>query len=146
MTLLGEGRAEQVVLDPPARKAGLALLEKALFRLTEAEGECEENEVRFHFASDIYGECEYAAAQVRLLLMRGARLNEIAVAAGDFESYRLPLTAAFSRYEIPYYISENAALETKSAAALLLRALKGRWFWLFGPYCIVAGLLTLIFC
>ncbi len=30
--------------------------------------------------------------------------------------------------------------------ALLLRALKGRWFWLFGPYCIVAGLLTLVFC
>ena len=29
---------------------------------------------------------------------------------------------------------------------LLLRALKGRWFWLFSPYCIVAGLLTLIFC
>ena len=30
--------------------------------------------------------------------------------------------------------------------ALLLRALKGRWFWLFGPYCILAGLLTLCFC
>lgn len=30
--------------------------------------------------------------------------------------------------------------------AFLLRALKGRWFWLFGPYCVVAGLLTLIFC
>jgi len=30
--------------------------------------------------------------------------------------------------------------------AVLLRALKSRWFWLFGPYCIVAGLLTLIFC
>lgn len=30
--------------------------------------------------------------------------------------------------------------------AILLRALKGRWFWLFGPYCIVAGLLTLVFC
>ncbi len=30
--------------------------------------------------------------------------------------------------------------------ALLLRALKGRWFWLFGPYCVVVGLLTLIFC
>ena len=30
--------------------------------------------------------------------------------------------------------------------ALLLRALKGRWFWIFGPYCIAAGLLTLIFC
>ncbi len=30
--------------------------------------------------------------------------------------------------------------------ALLLKALKGRWFWLFGPYCILAGLATLIFC
>jgi len=30
--------------------------------------------------------------------------------------------------------------------ALLLRALKGRWFWLFGPYCIVAGLVTFCLC
>ncbi|MBO7721798.1 MAG: undecaprenyl-diphosphate phosphatase [Kiritimatiellae bacterium] len=26
---------------------------------------------------------------------------------------------------------------------VLLKSLKGRWFWLFGPYCICAGLLTL---
>jgi len=30
--------------------------------------------------------------------------------------------------------------------ALLIKALKGRWFWLFGPYCITAGLATLVFC
>ena len=30
--------------------------------------------------------------------------------------------------------------------ALLVKALKGKWFWLFGPYCIGAGLLTLCFC
>ncbi len=30
--------------------------------------------------------------------------------------------------------------------ALLIKALKGRWFWLFGPYCVAAGLATLIFC
>ena len=30
--------------------------------------------------------------------------------------------------------------------ALLVKALKGRWFWAFGPYCFVAGLATLIFC
>ncbi|MBO7683675.1 MAG: undecaprenyl-diphosphate phosphatase [Kiritimatiellae bacterium] len=29
------------------------------------------------------------------------------------------------------------------ALRLLVASLKGRWFWLFGPYCIVAGLLTL---
>ena len=30
------------------------------------------------------------------------------------------------------------------ALKLLLASLKGRWFWLFGPYCLAAGLLTLI--
>ena len=30
--------------------------------------------------------------------------------------------------------------------ALLVRALKGRWFWLFGPYCILAGLLVICCC
>ena len=29
---------------------------------------------------------------------------------------------------------------------MLLKALKGKWFWMFGPYCFAAGLLTLIFC
>lgn len=28
---------------------------------------------------------------------------------------------------------------------LLVRAVKGRWFWLFGPYCLAAGLATLVF-
>lgn len=38
-----------------------------------------------------------------------------------------------------------AAVVGYVSLALLVRALKGRWFWLFGPYCIVAGLLTLCF-
>ena len=29
------------------------------------------------------------------------------------------------------------------ALKLLVRSLKGRWFWLFGPYCILAGALAL---
>jgi undecaprenyl pyrophosphate phosphatase UppP len=28
----------------------------------------------------------------------------------------------------------------------LIIALKGKWFWLFGPYCVLAGLVTLLFC
>jgi undecaprenyl pyrophosphate phosphatase UppP len=27
---------------------------------------------------------------------------------------------------------------------LLVMTLKGRWFWLFGPYCIFVGILTVI--
>lgn len=30
------------------------------------------------------------------------------------------------------------------AIAMLVRALKGRWFWLFGPYCAIVGLATLL--
>ena len=30
--------------------------------------------------------------------------------------------------------------------ALLVKALKGRWFWLFGPYCMLAGLLVICCC
>ena len=30
------------------------------------------------------------------------------------------------------------------ALKLLVASLKGRWFWLFGPYCVVAGALTLL--
>ena len=42
--------------------------------------------------------------------------------------------------------SALAAVIGYFSLALLVKALKGRWFWLFGPYCIIAGLCTLIFC
>lgn len=28
---------------------------------------------------------------------------------------------------------------------ILVKALKGRWFWIFGPYCLLAGLATILF-
>ena len=37
-----------------------------------------------------------------------------------------------------------AAVVGYFSLVLLVKALKGRWFWLFGPYCLAAGLLTLI--
>lgn len=42
------------------------------------------------------------------------------------------------------YGAAIAAVVGYFSLAVLLRALKGRWFWLFGPYCLAAGLLTLI--
>jgi undecaprenyl-diphosphatase len=38
-----------------------------------------------------------------------------------------------------------AAVVGYFSLVLLVKALKGRWFWLFGPYCFVAGILTLWF-
>ena len=42
------------------------------------------------------------------------------------------------------YGAALAAVVGYFSLVVLLKALKGRWFWLFGPYCLAAGLLTLI--
>jgi undecaprenyl-diphosphatase len=39
-----------------------------------------------------------------------------------------------------------AAVVGYFSLAILLRTLRGRWFWLFGPYCFTAGLLVICFC
>ena len=39
-----------------------------------------------------------------------------------------------------------AAVVGYFSLALLVKALKGKLFWMFGPYCILAGLLTIVFC
>ena len=39
-----------------------------------------------------------------------------------------------------------AAVVGYFSLAILLRTLRGRWFWLFGPYCFIAGLLVVCFC
>lgn len=44
------------------------------------------------------------------------------------------------------YGSVLAAIVGYVSLALLVRALKSRYFWFFGPYCLIAGLLTLHFC
>ena len=37
-----------------------------------------------------------------------------------------------------------AAVVGYFSLALLVKALKGKWFWIFGPYCLAAGLLTIL--
>ena len=45
---------------------------------------------------------------------------------------------------VTLYGAALAAVVGYFSLGLLVSALKGRWFWLFGPYCMTAGLLTLI--
>jgi undecaprenyl-diphosphatase len=37
-----------------------------------------------------------------------------------------------------------AAVVGYFALAVLIRAVRGKWFWLFGPYCLAAGLATIL--
>ncbi|MBR0066362.1 MAG: hypothetical protein IJQ00_02100, partial [Kiritimatiellae bacterium] len=39
-----------------------------------------------------------------------------------------------------------AAVVGYFSLAILLRTLRGRGFWLFGPYCVIVGLLVVCFC
>ena len=52
--------------------------------------------------------------------------------------------AAEISWSLTIYGCLLAAVVGYFSLALLVRALKGKWFWLFGPYCLAAGLLTLI--
>ena len=52
--------------------------------------------------------------------------------------------AAEVSWGLTLYGCALAAVVGYIALAVLVKALKGRWFWLFGPYCLVAGLLTLL--
>ena len=52
--------------------------------------------------------------------------------------------AAEIGWGLTIYGAALAAVVGYFSLVVLLRALKGRWFWLFGPYCLAAGLLTLI--
>ena len=42
------------------------------------------------------------------------------------------------------YGAAVAAVVGYFSLKMLVKALKGKWFWVFGPYCVVAGLLTLL--
>jgi len=54
--------------------------------------------------------------------------------------------AAEPSWGIVAYGAVVAAVVGYFSLAWLVKVLKGRWFWTFGPYCIVVGLLTVCLC
>ncbi len=72
-------------------------------------------------------------------LIAGAALLEVAktlrgtTSPGEEIGWGLTIYGAAIAAVVGYY-----------SLRLLVRALKGRWFWLFGPYCLATGLLTLL--
>jgi len=53
-----------------------------------------------------------------------------------------PATAEVS-WGLTLYGCVLAAVVGYFSLKLLVKSLKGRWFWLFGPYCLLTGVLTL---
>ncbi len=83
-----------------------------------------EEVVRLTAASNIYEECEAAAAQIEEWVMDGMSFGDIAVVVRDTEPYRGVLDAALERHGIPYFLSERTDLASKSVSRLILSALR----------------------
>lgn len=60
------------------------------------------------------------------------------------KSLRATSSASEIGWGLTLYGAALAAVVGYVSLKILLKALKGKWFWMFGPYCLCAGLLVLI--
>ena len=113
------GLAQAVALLPGVSRSGMTL---AAARAATVDGE--------------------KAAEFSFLMsappIAGAALLEIVKAAGEPAAE----AARETSWGLCIFGAVLAAVVGWFALKMLVASLKGRWFWLFGPYCIVVGLLT----
>lgn len=72
--------------------------------------------------ADMYSESEAAANAVLSLLHAGYRRNEIAVVAGDMDTYKGTIDSVFEKAGIPFYMSEKTDLVTNPLISLMMSA------------------------
>lgn len=87
----------------------LRFLEKNLFSHNPEtfDGEC--SAVSAFVCSNPTEECELAAAKAIELVQNGARWQDIAVAAGDYDAYAAVIESVFKKYNVPVY--QNTKLD-----------------------------------
>ena len=121
-------KAQITVLDTPHRvkSPSLTRLWRSLwdFSLNTKELKKLENDgaVSVIKCTDMYHESEAVANTVLSLLDSGYRCREIAVIAGDMDSYRGIIDSAFEKAGIPYFMSERTDLVTEPLISLILSA------------------------
>ena len=91
-----------------------------------------------------------AAAEFSFLmstpLIIGAAFLEALKAFGGSAAAEVASSAPEPSWGLVSYGAVVAAVTGYFSLAWLVKVLKGRWFWAFGPYCLAAGLLTILFC
>ena len=118
------GESCEIVLHPDAETDGgpMAFLERELFAFGPAK--CDPaGRVELVRAADAAEECEYAAAKcVALVRETGCRWRDVAVAARDYEHYRVPLAQTCERYGVPLYTAKKSDILSKPLPALIAAA------------------------
>jgi len=113
------GLAQAVAILPGVSRSGMTL---AAARATKVDAE---KSAEFSFLMS----APPIAGAALLELLKSLKATEAAVEM----SWGLTLYGCALAAVVGYF-----------SLALLLKSLKGRWFWLFGPYCLLAGCLTLV--
>ena len=90
---------------------------------------------------DAEAAAEFSFLMSAPMIAGGAFLDVMKACFGD-----APPAVGELSWGVVVYGAVVAAVTGYFSLALLLRALKGKWFWAFGPYCCVVGLLVFVFC
>ena len=114
------GLAQAVALLPGVSRSGMTLA------AARASGVESENSAEFSFLMS----APPIAGAALLEVLKGLKATETTVEVG---------------WGLTVYGCALAAVVGYFSLKLLVKSLKGRWFWLFGPYCLVAGTATLLF-
>lgn len=123
-------RENGVPIAAPKRFSTMHRFQNDALRAMEAAlagtgGETAENRgaVRVLEAGNVFEEAEQTAAAVRRLVMEeGYRYREIAVVCRSAETYSRALSAAFRRWDIPAFFSEERAVDAEPVMHFVLSA------------------------
>ena len=92
----------------------LTALESGIFRNDYETLEKNPDNITMFAASNTYSECEFAARQIKRLVIENNYLySDITVICHDIEPYRGILDEIFDKYEIPYFMDRNKDVEVK---------------------------------
>jgi ATP-dependent helicase/nuclease subunit B len=90
----------------------MLLLEKNIFMDNEVSSNTSDN-IKIYCAKSITDECCQTAREIRTLLRKGYRANDIAIITRDIDKYRDELSVIFKKYDIPFYNDERQPIKNQ---------------------------------
>ncbi len=99
----------------------LLKLEQGIFRNDYEETTQPTNDITIYTAENLYDECEFAARQIkRLVIEEGYLYSDITIISHDLDRYNGILDSIFDKYEIPYFMDTKKDVEVKPVVRFVM--------------------------
>ena len=118
------GAHARIMITPSKRNDAVMTLSRNLFANPPETSDAPAPDVTVFSARNVREECAAAAAQARLLAMRGMRYNEMQLICMDMDGYRQALEEAFALYEVPLFLDRSRPVSRMAPAEYMLTALR----------------------